>query len=212
MKRKTLWIIALVSLLLSIFVMLLPDAYVVKWCFPPPSDPSRWTDTFSYFDTSLLSDFFDSYEDIIFVPFAIVAALACNAIFLFRLVFKKLSKTAFIFLGVGLLTSLITVASARFATVEGYPNCLPFISAIAAILSGGLLLLLPLFNKAEKLAFVAMTVGLVAAIFSALMSHLITIPGLAIAGLFLLALALYSVYLKRPKSPKERIAPEGQSE
>jgi len=193
--KKALWAGMLLCILLSIIVMLTPNAYIVASCVPPFED-NDWKIPYSYFEIELAGDI-DWVEDVLVLGIRFLA-LICNSLLAFQLVFKKLSRKSFIFLGVGLITSLLSTGT---STADGYPNCFPFISAITAICVVGLLLFHFFSGKLVKAICFALLFGAFASVFSLFMSHLPTISGIIITGSYLLAVLLYNLYtMPRPQA------------
>jgi len=192
MKKKMLFWTSFACVLASIGIMALPNGYGVKWCYPDPN----WTDTFSYFDTYLLKNLFAKgfFVDLLFVIIIIITPFTCNTIILYQLTFKKFTTLSVVVLVIGLFASFLLIIQG--STTVGHPNMTPLIAVIAAI-SCGILLLLQLFiKKLTKPAFVVISIGLIASVFSLVKSFWVTIPGLIIAGLLLIAFICQFLYLR----------------
>ena len=194
--KKVLLAGMLLCILLSIAAMLMPDAYIVASCEPPPAG-FDYKIPYSYFEIGLTGasdiwwgDFF-WVDDVLLFGIRLLA-LICNSMLAFQLVFKSLNKKSFIFLGVGLITSVLSTGT---STADGYPNHFPFISAITAVCVVGLLLFHFFSGKLEKHICFALLFGAFASVFSLFMSHLLTIPGVIITGTYLIAIFLFYVKL-----------------
>ena len=190
--KKVLLAIMLLCVLLSIVAMLSPNAYIVASCIPP-REGEDWRIPYSYFNIELAGNIF-WIEDVLGLGIRFLA-LICNSLFAFQWIFKKLSIKSYIFLGVGLFASILSFPT---STADGYPNCFPFISAIMAVFIVGLLLFHIFSGKLVKSICYVILIGVFASIFSLIMSHLLTIYGVIIAGLHLLTIILYSMYMRRP--------------
>ena len=191
--KKLLLSAMLLCVLLSIIIMLSPSAYIVASCEPPPFGED-WKIPYSYFDTGLAGEFF-WFDDVLVLGVNIVA-LVCISFFVVQLIFKKMKIISFIFLGVGLFTSVLSLPT---STADGYPNSFPFISAVAALCVVGLLLFHFFSGKLAKIICFVISVGAVASAFSLFMSHLITIQGVAITSLLFLTIALYFIFTRHSK-------------
>lgn len=182
----------LFCMLLSIIVMLSPNAYITESCveFDTLEGVWRgdWTKPYSYFNIELTGDIF-IYQEVLGLPIRVLA-LICNSIFVFRLIFKKLNIIPFIFLGLGLFLSMLSLHTSRS------PNQFPFITAIMAVCIVGLLLFHILSGKLAKFTCFVILIGVFAAAFSLIMSHLLTIEGVIITGLYLFTIIFYVIYIR----------------
>ena len=191
--KKLLLAAMLSCMLLSIIAMLFPNAYIVASCVAPLE--GDWRIPYSYFEISLAGKIY-WVEDVLGLCIRVLA-LICNSIFVFRLIFKKLNIIPFIFFGLGLLTSLLSLGT---STADGFPNQFPFITAITAVCIFGLLVFHLFSGKLAKFVCFMILIGVFASAFSLIMSHLLTIAGVIITGLYLLTIIFYIIYIRYPKS------------
>jgi len=193
--KKALWAGMLLCMLLSIIAMLTPDAYIVASCVPP-LEGYDWKIPYSYFEIELAGDIY-WFEDVLVLGIRFVALL-CNSFFALQLIHKQLGKKSFIIVGVGLIASVLSTGT---STADGYPNCFPFISAIAAVCVVGFLLFHFISGKLEKLICFMLLFGAFASVFSLVMSHLLTISGVIITCSYLLAILLFVILVRYQKPP-----------
>jgi len=202
--KKALLAGMLLCMLLSITAMLAPNAYIVASCIPP-LEGSDWKIPYSYFEIGLTGAQDIRWGDFIWVEDMLVLgirllALICNSILAFQLVYKLLNKKSFIFIVIGLILSMLSIGT---STADGYPNSFPFITAITAICVVGLLLFHFITGKLSKHICFALLFGAFASLFSLFMSHLLTIFGIIITGIYLIAIFLFNLYARLKPQIKE---------
>jgi|GEM_PF-1889420 len=191
--KKVLLVIMLLCVALSIIAMLSPNAYIVASCIPP-REGEDWRIPYSYFNIELAGDIF-WIEDVLGLGIKLLA-LVCNSLLVFQLIFRKFNMKSLVFLGVGLFASVLSIPT---STADGYPNCFPFISAIAAVCVVVLLLFHFFSGKLTKLMCFVILFGAFASVFSLFMSHLLTTFGVLITGSYLITILLYIIYIRYQK-------------